>query len=96
MTPRNELGTVTSAVSRVIPLVVVKASGSPSLLVKLLATALTPIRVSIGVGTGVSVDEHGKGSVKASVAHTCTGAWLTSKCRQGVREGGGGGGCTHA
>lgn len=42
MTGDRELGTVTSAVSMVTPLVVVNASGSPSLLVKLLATALTP------------------------------------------------------
>lgn len=42
MTAGSELGTVTSAVSMLTPLVVVKASGSPSMLVKLLATALTP------------------------------------------------------
>ena len=42
MTAGSELGTVTSAVSMLTPLVAVKASGSPSLLVKLLATALTP------------------------------------------------------
>ncbi len=44
ITAGRELGTVTSAVCRVTPLVVVKVSGSPSLLVKLLATALTPGR----------------------------------------------------
>ena len=56
MTPGNELDTVTSAVSLVIPLVVVKASGSPSMLVKLLATALTAARVSTSVSTSISTN----------------------------------------
>lgn len=42
ITAGSELGLVTSAVSMLIPLAVVKVSGSPSLLVKLLATARTP------------------------------------------------------